>query len=154
MENIIVRPARQEDLPVLLEFEQGVIEAERPMDSTLKSGKINYYDIAAMIEADDVEVLVAELDGELVGCGYARIEISNPYRIHPRHTYLGFMFVPTEHRGKGINKLILEGLKEWTLSQGIFEMQLEVYHNNPAAIRAYEKAGYSMNLVQMRLGLK
>ena len=54
MENIIIRPARQEDLPVLLEFEQGVIEAERPMDATLKSEKINYYDIAAMIDDDNV----------------------------------------------------------------------------------------------------
>lgn len=153
MKNIIIRSARQDDLPMLLEFEQGIIEAERPMDSTLKEGKINYYDIAAMIDAEDIEVLVAELDGELVGSGYARIETSTPYRTHPRHTYLGFMFVPVEHRGKGINKLILDGLKEWTIAQGIFEMQLEVYHNNPAAIRAYEKAGYSMNLVQMRLGL-
>lgn len=153
MKNIIIRPARQEDLPVLLEFEQGVIEAERPMDSTLKTEKINYYDIAAMIDAPNVEVLVAELDGELVGSGYARITESDPFRTHPRHTYLGFMFVPVEHRGKGINQLIVEGLKKWTISQGIYEMQLEVYHNNPAAIRAYEKAGFTNNLVQMRLGL-
>lgn len=153
MENIIIRPAQQKDLPTLLEFEQGIVEAERPMDATLKSGKISYYDIAAMIDADDVEVLVAELNEELIGSGYARIVESEPYRTHPRHTYLGFMFVPVEHRGKGINQLILDGLKKWTIDQGIFEMQLEVYHNNPPAIRAYEKAGFSTNLVQMRLGL-
>lgn len=153
MENIIIRPAKKEDLPILLEFEQGIVKAERPMDSTLKDEKISYYDIAAMIDAEDVEVLVAALDGKLVGSGYARIIKSEPYRKHLRHTYLGFMFVPLAHRGKGINGLIVDGLKKWSLSKGITEMKLEVYHDNPAAIRAYEKAGFSMRMVEMRIGL-
>ena len=154
MKKITIRPARKEDLPTLLEFEQGVITAERPMAvETLKETKINYYDIAAMIEATDVEILVAESDGELVGSGYARIVDSKPYLKHPQHCYLGFMFVPIEHRGKGINKLIIDKLREWTLSQNIYEMRLEVYHNNPPAIRAYEKAGFTKNLVEMRVGL-
>ena len=151
MNDITIRPARKEDLPVLLEFEQGIIAAERPMDPTLKEGKISYYDIGAMIDADDVEVLVAELNGELVGSGYARISEAKSYWKYPRFTYLGFMFVPPEHRGNGINKLILEGLKKWTLEQGIHQMKLEVYHNNPSAIRAYEKAGFKRNLVEMQL---
>ena len=33
---ITIRKATIEDLPVLLEFEQGVLRAERPMDRTLK----------------------------------------------------------------------------------------------------------------------
>ena len=45
MSEVIVREATPDDLPILLEFEQGVIEAERPMDSGLKEGPINYYDI-------------------------------------------------------------------------------------------------------------
>ncbi|WP_262910797.1 hypothetical protein [Wocania arenilitoris] len=39
----VVRKATLKDIPVLLKFEQGLIEAERPMDSTIKEGKINYY---------------------------------------------------------------------------------------------------------------
>jgi len=155
MKEITIRPAQKEDLPILLEFEQGVITAERPMAiATLKETKINYYDIAAMMDALDVELLVAELGNQLVGSGYARIVDSKPYLKHSQHCYLGFMFVHVEHRGKGINKLIIDGLRKWTLSQNIHEMRLEVYHNNPAAIRAYEKAGFSKNIVEMRIGLK
>lgn len=40
-----VRIATLKDLPTLLAFEQGVIEAERPFDPTIKAGNINYYDI-------------------------------------------------------------------------------------------------------------
>lgn len=155
MKKIKIRPARKEDLSTLLDFEQGVITAERPMAvETLKKTKISYYDIASMIDATDVEILVAELDGQLVGSGYARIVESKPYLKHAQHCYLGFMFVPIKHRGKGINQLIIDGLRKWTLSQNIHEMRLEVYHNNPSAIRAYEKAGFSKNLVEMRVGLK
>lgn len=155
MEEINIRPAQKEDLPTLLKFEQGVIIAERPMAmETLKESKINYYDIAAMIDAKDVEILVAELDGQLVGSGYARIVDSKPYLKHAQHCYLGFMFVPIEYRGKGINQLIINRLKKWSISQNIHELRLEVYHNNPAAIRAYEKAGFSKNLLEMRIGLK
>ena len=59
MQQIIIRKAHLNDLEKLLEFEQGIITAERPFDPTLKSEKINYYDIEKMISALDVEVMVA-----------------------------------------------------------------------------------------------
>lgn len=59
MSELEFRSATVEDLTILFGFEQGIIEAERPFDTTLKRGHINYYDVEAMIESDDVEVLVA-----------------------------------------------------------------------------------------------
>ncbi len=91
--NITTRPARLRDLDTLLTFEQGIVEAERPFDTTLKDGEIHYYDLAKMIEAPDVEVIVAGLDGEVIGPGYARIVELKPYLRHPQHCYLGFMYV-------------------------------------------------------------
>ncbi|WP_259071069.1 GNAT family N-acetyltransferase [Mucilaginibacter sp. X4EP1] len=152
-DKIIVRKAVPADLPVLLEFEQGIIKAERPFDSTLKDGEIHYYDIAEMIVADNVEVLVAELDNELIGSGYARIENSKVYLKHPKHAYLGFMYVKPEQRGKGINKVILAGLENWSKEKGITELRLDVYDENEPAVKAYEKAGFSKHLDLMRKGI-
>ena len=73
MDNIIIRKAVQSDLDTLFEFEQGIVTTERPFDHTLKEGEIHYYDLEAMIGAEDVQLLVAECDGELAGSGYARI---------------------------------------------------------------------------------
>jgi ribosomal protein S18 acetylase RimI-like enzyme len=153
MEQITIRKAVTGDLNTLLEFEQGIIKAERPFDVTLKDGEIHYYDIAQMIIADHVEVLVAETAGELIASGYARIEQSKIYLKHPKHSYLGFMYVKPEYRGKGINKMILDGLALWSKQQGITELHLEVYDENLPAVRAYEKVGFSKLLVQMRIGL-
>ncbi len=141
------------DFERLLEFEQGVIEAERPFDVTLKQGDIRYYEMEAMLAAPHIEVVVAEIDGFVAGSGYARIEDSKPYLKHDRHAYLGFMYTVPEHRGKGVNQKIIEALEHWSLSQGVTEMRLEVYVDNISAIRAYEKIGFSGILLEMRKSL-
>jgi hypothetical protein len=45
MNPLKIRKAKLEDLNTLLEFEQGIITAERPYDPTLKQGTISYYNI-------------------------------------------------------------------------------------------------------------
>lgn len=150
---VLVREAKISDLEKLLEFEQGVIETERPFDSSLKREFTRYYDMASMIEAPHIRVVVADLDGELIGSGYARIEESKPYLTHDRHSYMGFMFTVPEHRGKGVNQKIIDDLEQWSLSLGVAEMRLEVYVDNLSAIRAYEKIGYSGNVLKMRKAL-
>ncbi|WP_462255517.1 N-acetyltransferase family protein [Ferruginibacter sp.] len=150
MKQIIIRKAVMTDLERLLEFEQGVIAAERPFDPTLKKGKINYYDIEKMIAAADVEIVVAELDGEIIGSGYARIEDAKPYLQHQQHAYLGFMYVDPNHRGKGVNKKIIDALVEWCNLQNITELRLDVYQSNEDAIKAYEKVGFIKHMIAMR----
>jgi len=153
MQDITIRKASLNDMDTLLRFEQGVIEAERPMDSTLDKD-IHYYDLNGLITAPHIELLVAEKAGNLVGSGYARIESAKPYLKHDQHAYMGFMYVTPECRGIGINQLIIEGLKKWSATQGMTELRLDVYQTNPSAIRAYEKAGFEKHMIQMRMGLK
>ena|ERR1700761_6482892 len=150
---MIVRAATLDDLDTLLAFEQGIITTERPFDVTLREGHINYYDIAKMIGADNVKVAVAELDSKIIGSGYARIDDSKDYLKFTQHAYLGFMYVDTKHRGKGVNQQILKYLKQWALSKNLTELRLEVYDENLPAIKAYEKAGFSKLLIEMRLGI-
>lgn len=49
------------------------------MDITLKSEKISSYDIDAYIIVDHTQVVIAEIDGEIVGSGYGQIR--DPERI-------------------------------------------------------------------------
>ncbi len=106
-----------------------------------------------MIDALEVTLVVAESDGILVGSGYARIEPAKPYLRQPLHAYLGFMYVEPAHRGKGINRMIIDALKAWALSRNITELRLDVYHANASAIQAYEKAGFSQHMINMRQGI-
>ena len=151
MQTITIRKAHPNDLEKLLEFEQGIITAERPFDPTLKAEKTHYYDIEKMIAAPHIEVLVAEIDSELIGSGYARIETAKPYLKHQDYAYLGFMYTAANHRGKGVNAKIIEALKNWCNLQDVFEIRLDVYNDNASAIKAYEKAGFKKHLINMRM---
>lgn len=149
-----IRKATLEDLPKLLEFEQNIINAERPFDATLAKGSISYYDLKSMIDNPNVEIVVASLNELIVGSGYAKIEVAKPYLDHKVYAYLGFMFTDEDYRGKGINSKIIEALKIWCLKKEIVEIRLDVYDQNEAAVMAYTKSGFKKDMVTMRIRLK
>jgi ribosomal protein S18 acetylase RimI-like enzyme len=150
---MLLRKATKNDMPVLLAFEQGIIIAERPMDPTLKPDPISYYDLLSYVEREDVEVVVAEIDGTVVGSGYTLIRKNNDYFKDAFYGYIGFMYVEPAHRGKGIAKDILVYLNNWLAARDISEIRLNVYDQNPSAIKAYEKAGFKKYIVEMRYNL-
>lgn len=150
MSNIVVRTATLNDLEVLLAFEQKIIEAEKPFDCTLKDEKFHYYNLEDHILRVDAEVVVAVVNDEVVGSGFARIEIAKPFLKQGKFGHLGFMYVMPEHRGKGVNSLIINALIDWCKQQKLSEIRLEVYNENSSAIKAYEKTGLKPLIMQMR----
>ncbi|PXW11004.1 ribosomal protein S18 acetylase RimI-like enzyme [Chryseobacterium sp. CBTAP 102] len=149
---MITRQATEQDLEILLEFEQGVVTAERPFNSTLIDGEIHYYDLKSLIQSPEATLIVAEENNEIIASGYALIKKAekNYYRFK-EYAYLGFMYLKPEYRGKGINKVITDELIAWAKSRGINEVRLEVYAQNESAIKAYEKAGFESHILMMRL---
>ena len=150
---ISFRTATARDIDALRQFEQGIVSAERPFDPTLQAGPIQYYDIEAMLRADNVRFIVAERGNALVGCGFARIDDAKRYLSHSQQAYLGLMYVDPKYRGQSINGGICERLKAWCRSRGVTELRLEVYSDNLVAIGAYEKAGFSKHMIEMRIRL-
>lgn len=157
MKNISIRKALAEDKSALLTLEQKVVEAERPYNSTIKSEDARYYDLDRLIAEDSSYLIVAEntdtLSPEIIATGYAQIRESKKSLKHTKHSYLGFMYVEPEFRGLGINKLIMDKLITWSKEQGIFDLYLDVYNENDAAIRAYQKSGFAPSLVEMKINL-
>ena len=151
MDNVKIRTATLDDMDILLEFEQGVIRAERPFDVTLGADPITYYNLEELILSDDAYFVVAEIEGKIIGSGYALKKAARPYLNHGFYSYLGFMFTLFDHRGKGVNTKIIERLKQWSDSKGLKEIRLTVYDENHGAISAYEKAGFKKHIIEMRL---
>lgn len=149
---MITREATEQDLKILLEFEQGIVTAERPFNSTLIEGEIHYYDLKHLIQSQDATVIVAEENNEIIASGYALIKkAEKDYYQFKEYAYLGFMYVKPEYRGKGINKVITDELISWSKSRGMNEVRLDVYAQNESAVKAYEKSGFKPHLLTMRL---
>jgi len=148
---VAIRKAIEAEIEILLSFEKGIIDTERPFDDTLKDGEIHYYDLIELISNKRAEVLVAVVNNEIVGSGYAKILPAEPFQKYTAYAYLGFMYVKPAFRGQGINKKILHGLMDWAKSQNLTEVRLKVYDKNTIAKNAYLKAGFKPDLLEMRL---
>lgn len=149
-----LRRAQTEDMPTLLRFEQGVIEEERPCNDMIKPAGVTYYDLDEVLADPDSILQLVEHDGRIVACGYARLRTSESAFIHERHAYLGFMYVEPDARGQGVNKMLVDSLIEWSKEKGVCDFYLDVYTENQAAIRAYEKAGFEPVMLEMKLNLR
>ena len=149
--NIEIRKAKEIEINTLLDFEKSIIEVERHFDNTLKDSEIHYYDLIELINSEKAEVLVAVLNNEIVGSGYAKILPAKNYQKYNEYAYLGFMYVKPEFRGQGINRQILKKLIEWTKDKNLIEVRLQVYNENLTAKNAYLKAGFKANFLEMRM---
>lgn len=150
MEQFTIRKATLADIITLKSFEQEIIRAERPYDPTLEKDPISYYDLGELILSNSAVVMVAEINAILIGSGFAQIREAKSYLIHGSYAYLGFMYTHPSYRGKGVNKAIVEALKDWSKSKGLTEIRLTVYKDNAKAIKAYEKAGFREHILEMR----
>lgn len=91
-------------------------------------------DFAELVESERSLYLVAELDGEIVGCcGVTNIcgdgDINN-------------VMVAKEHQGKGIAQALMKELLRQGAELGIENFTLEVRVSNAPAIHVYEKLGF------------
>jgi putative acetyltransferase len=84
----------------------------------------------------DAKVIVADDEGNAVGCGCFRVT-ENKSVIEIKR-----MYVKEESRGQGIAKSILIALEEWALEEGEERAILETGINQPEAISLYKKLGY------------
>lgn len=146
-----IRSAIEAEIEILLSFEKGIIDAERPFDNTIKEGETHYYDLIELIKSKNAELLVAVINNEIVGSGYAKVLSAKPYQKHTEYAYLGFMYVKPAFRGQGVNQRILNKLIDWARSRNLKEVRLEVYDENIIAKNSYLKAGFKQNLLEMRL---
>ncbi len=152
-DDITIRSAKLEDLPTLLTFEQGIIQAERPYDHTLKPDPISYYDVGALVQDPGAEVAVAQSGDRLIGSGYACRKASRHYLTPEEHAFIGFLYVDPDFRGRGVNQRVLKYLFAWARANNLPEIHLTVYPDNAPALRAYEKVGFRPYLTEMRLNL-
>ncbi len=81
---------------------------------------------------------------------YAKLKKSLNYLVHDFHSFLGFMFVDPDYRGKGINGRIIDELTTWSKEKGATVLNLTVFAENNSGIRAYEKIGFEKSVIEMR----
>jgi len=97
-------------------------------------------DLATSIfDNKQAEVIMAELDGEVVG--YALYFYSYSTFLAKAGIYLEDLYVEKAHRGKGIGKTLLSELAKITVESGFGRLEWSVLDWNKPAIDFYESIG-------------
>ncbi len=104
-------------------------------DLSIRDGEDHaFYNQFNKIDAIKHAIVAYEADTP-VGCGAFKKYDSNTMEVKR-------MYVPENHRGKGIASLILKELEKWAVSLGYKKCILETGIKQPEAIALYKKNGY------------
>ena|SRR5438105_2873757 len=85
-------------------------------------------------------LVVFEIDDEV--CGYAIVTWGYDLEYGGRDAFLTELFVKAPQRGRGVGRLALAAAEDAARSGGAHALHLLVRHDNAAAIRLYDRAGY------------
>jgi diamine N-acetyltransferase len=104
-----------------------------------------------LLKDNSVAVYFAEISGELVGVLILQVREPPPGIIHRPHRFVHIdsLVVREDHRRQGIGSALMIQAENWAKTQGVGEMELNVYAFNRSAVELYEKMGYQIVLHRM-----
>jgi len=148
-----IRPATMDDVDQLRLLEKELINHERNVSKTIKEDEeLRYQNIPGLIaDKEKTNLLVMEMDGRLIACGFGQIRENEHIFKEPYFGYIGMVSVTNEHRGKGYGRDIIQALIAWFKTKNIQEVKLQVFTDNDGAVKAYKKLGFQDFLTFMRI---
>lgn len=97
---------------------------------------------AAALRAPEVDFLVAEADGRIVGCGATRRMPGEPDTAGRAYGEVKRMMVDPAYRGRGVGVRLLLALEARLQAAGVRLALLETGRDQHAAVHLYERCGY------------
>ncbi len=137
MENLNIRPASPEDVPVLLSLIRGLATYEKKPDKAVATEADLLRD--GFGPQQKFRVLIAEWDSQ--PAGYASFfYFYSTFQGRPA-LFLEDLFVLENLRGNGIGKALLVAVAKLAVEEQCFGLRWEVLDWNRPAIKFYEKLG-------------
>lgn len=98
--------------------------------------------IIAVHEEDENQILIAELDGEIVGYTIFRSQVDFPLATKYKWAMITDLFTHLQYRRKGIATKLLQRSIQYLKSLGVTYVRIQVLQNNKAAINLYHTLGF------------
>lgn len=138
---IIVRPAEPRDGGAVVTLARAVAaepEGWLLADATWRSVAAERRFIRAVQRHPDAVLLVAEIDGAIVG------RLSAARDPHPASSHVADvgLMVSSGSRRAGVGSAMMRAVEEWARGASISKLELHAFPYNTPAIALYEKLGY------------
>ncbi len=150
--DIIIRPARPEDIPVLCDLLEDLFTIESDFAPDVEK-QVKGLSLLVTDPSESSLVLVAVAHGEVVGMGTVQTLVSTAEG--GRVGLVEDVIVKKEYRGLGIATRLLDEIRAWSAAKHLSRLQLLADIENKKALNFYFRRNWSMtNLVCLRAVLK
>jgi ribosomal protein S18 acetylase RimI-like enzyme len=100
-------------------------------------------------ESTEAVVVVAELDGQVVGYGYGRLEGKDWNRLLDRHGELVDLWVEPQARKAGVGAALVEDVARRLFERGAPRLVLSTSSKNHTAQRLFTRLGFRPTMLEM-----
>ena len=157
---VVIRPATSADLPVIGRLGALLVRIHHDFDPKrfiaatpqTERGYASY--LGSQLSDTNVVVLVAELDGVVVGYTYAGAEGYDYMSLRGPAGVLYDIVVDPDHRGSGIGRKLLDATFAALGERGAPRVVLSTAERNEVAQRLFERAGFRRTMIEMTRELK
>jgi ribosomal protein S18 acetylase RimI-like enzyme len=155
MNDIVIRPADESDLPYLGRLGAELLEThfrfdqKRFMAPHPKSAEGYAWFLGSQLKQRDVVVLVAERAGTVVGYVYAGLEPTSWKELRDVAGFIHDVVVEDSSRRLGIAKLLVLAAIEWLRQHGAPRVMLWTAEQNPAAQSLFQQLGFRRTMIEM-----
>jgi len=152
---VSIRRASRDDVPVLGRLGKLMVQTHYDFDSKrflppsprTEEGYGSF--LGSQLDQKDVVVLVAEVDGAVVGFAYGTNEGYDWMSLRGPAGALHDIVVDPAHRGKGIGAQLLDAIVNVFEEKGAPRVLLSTAFKNETAQRLFERAGFRPTMIEM-----
>lgn len=159
MPNVKIRPAMPADMKAVGRLGAMLIEGHFDFDpdrfippSPESPQRYGSY-LGTQLERDNIIVLVAESEGNVVGYTYAGVEGFDYMALRGPAGALYDIVVDPAFRGHGIGRMLLDATIAALKARGEPRIVLSTADKNEAAQRLFARAGFRRTMIEMTLNL-
>ena len=155
--NVTIRRAKQDDGRTIADFAKKLVIQHQEYNSkrfsqiASEEQMANFY--GNQTKARDAAILVAELEGKIVGFAYIQFEARNYAELLESAAWLHDIYVDEAARGYNAGKLLIEAAVEVAKEFGAEKLMLMAASQNEHAGEFFERNGFKTTMVEMMLDM-
>lgn len=154
MSDIVIRRAEEKDLQKVDEllFQVNKVHSDARPD-LFKPGAKKYTDaeLKEIFQNDKTPVFVAYINGEVVGYAFCIFKqfVNDNNLTDIKTLYIDDLCVDENVRGRHIGTALYEYVLSYAKQNGFYNVTLNVWADNPGAVKFYEKIGLRVQKIGM-----
>ena len=152
---VTIRPASPADVPAIGRLGALLVKTHHDFDPQrfiaatprTEHGYGSY--LGSLLRDQDIVILVAEQDGEVLGYTYAGVEGYDYMALRGPAGALYDIVVDPAHRGRGVGRMLLDATLAALEARGAPRVVLSTAERNEPAQRLFARAGFRRTMIEM-----